>query len=169
MQNRTENPAIYRSFTPVLLKNRPAPFLVGSSQDICLAGRTAAQDPEIEGMVAAVKDTMAELPGNYCVIAGADLAHVGRHFGDPSGPSETSLREVAQADRRFLDLTAAGDAEVIFRFIAAERDRRRVCGYPPIYMTLRCLDNPRGKLLDYRQWSDLQSGAAVTFAALSIL
>ena len=52
----------------------------------------------------------------------------------------------------------------VFRFIAAEDDRRRVCGYPPIYMTLRCLENADGKILDYRQWADLQAGAAVTFA-----
>jgi hypothetical protein len=56
----------------------------------------------------------------------------------------------------------------MFRSIAAERDRRRVCGYPPIYMTLRCLDEPRGQLLQYRQWTDYASGAAVTFAAMAI-
>ena len=144
------------------------PILVGSFEDIYVAGKTAAQDPGIAGMITAVKETIAELPARYCVVAGADLAHVGRHFGDLTGPSQTSLEEVAQEDRKFLELVEGGDAEGIFRFIAAERDRRRVCGYPAIYMALRCLENPRGRLLDYRQWADLQSGAAVTFASVAL-
>jgi AmmeMemoRadiSam system protein B len=144
------------------------PILVGSFQEILLAGRSAAEDPEVTDMVMALKEAMAELPGRYCVIAGADLAHIGRHFGDPMGPTESSLRDVAREDRKFLEYVEHGDAEGAFRFIAAERDRRRVCGYPPIYMALRCLENPRGQLLDYRQWSDLQSGAAVTFASIAL-
>jgi hypothetical protein len=35
-------------------------------------------------------------------------------------------------------------------------------------MTLRCIDAPKGKLLQYRQWSDPEEGAAVTFAALAV-
>jgi hypothetical protein len=35
-------------------------------------------------------------------------------------------------------------------------------------MALRCIDQPAGKLLQYRQWSDLNAGSAVTFAALAI-
>jgi predicted class III extradiol MEMO1 family dioxygenase len=56
----------------------------------------------------------------------------------------------------------------MFRSIAEDDDQRRVCGYPPIYMTLRCIDNPQGKLLQYRQWSDMNAGAAVTYAALAL-
>jgi len=147
---------------------KAVPILVGSFQDILVACNTAAEAPEVEGMVAAVKETMSELRARYCVIAGADLAHVGRHFGDLTGPSDASLSEVAQEDRKFLEHVARGDAEEVFRFIAAERDRRRVCGCPPIYMTLRCLENPRGTLLNYRQWADLKAGAAVTFASLAL-
>jgi AmmeMemoRadiSam system protein B len=111
---------------------------------------------------------MKEAPGRICVIAGADLAHVGRHFGDISGPTEQSLRQVEREDRIFLNLVEQGDAEGMFRSIAEDDDQRRVCGYPPIYMTLRCIDNPQGKLLQYRQWSDMNAGAAVTYAALAL-
>jgi len=144
------------------------PILVGSFHDILVTGRAAAEDAEIAVMVSAIRDTMAELPGRYCIIAGADLAHVGLNFGDAAGPSEASLREVARADREFLKFVEQGAAEKTFRFIAAERDRRRVCGYPPIYMTLRCLENPQGELLNYRQWADLEAGSSVSFAALAI-
>ena len=140
------------------------PILVGSFHDLLAARTQAADDAEISALVSAIAATAAEMPGNYCVIAAADLAHVGRHFGDPAGPSEAALRDVAHQDQKFLQLVAQGDAEGAFRFIAAEDDRRRVCGYPPIYMTLRCVGNAEGKILDYRQWADLQAGAAVTFA-----
>jgi AmmeMemoRadiSam system protein B len=144
------------------------PILVSSFHDIFLAGRKAEEDPEISKVVSAIRETMAENPGRICIIAGADLAHVGLRFGDSSGPTESSLREVEKDDRTFLRLVEDGDAEGVFQSIAADHDRRRVCGYPPIYMTLRCIDLPKGKLLQYRQWSDLDAGAAVTYSALAL-
>ncbi len=144
------------------------PILVNSFFDIYAEGRTAGEDPEIHNFVEVIRKTMDESPGCICFVAGADLAHVGRRFGDPSGPTELSLQEVERADRAFLELVEAGDAEGIFRSIAADNDRRRVCGYPPIYMTLRCVDRPEGKLLQYRQWVDFNGGAAVTYAALAL-
>lgn len=145
------------------------PILVGSFHDLHAAGKTAAEDEEIQAMVDAVRSTMREMAATYCVVAGADLAHVGRRFGDPSGPTAGFLQEVEREDREFLNLVVAGNAEGVFRSIAADNDRRRVCGYPPIYMALRCLENPQGKLLHYRQWADLEGGAAVTYASVAIL
>ncbi len=162
-------------FQAVFLKNtlgrlqsfKIVPILVGSFHDLYVAGRPAGEDQEIAAFVAAVRGVMTSLPASYAVLAGADLAHVGRRFGDPSGPTTASLREVEQEDRRFLDLVASGDAEGALQAVAAGGDRRRICGCPPIYMTLRCLDKPRGRLLQYRQWSDFDSGAAVTYAAMA--
>jgi predicted class III extradiol MEMO1 family dioxygenase len=75
---------------------------------------------------------------------------------------------VEQKDLDFLKLVERGDAEGVFQSVAADNDSRRICGYPPIYMTLRCIDKPMGKLIRYRQWSDAEAGAAVTFAAMRI-
>ncbi len=147
---------------------RIIPVLVNSFHDIYAEGKTAADDRDLQNIIEAIRETMAEIPGRYCIIAGVDLAHVGRRFGDPAGPTEYSLREVEQKDRIFLELVAAGDAEGMFRLIAEEHDQRRVCGYPSIYLTLRCLEKPQGKLLQYRQWADLAAGAAVSYAALAL-
>jgi hypothetical protein len=147
---------------------RIVPILVGSFHDIFAGRELQGDDPQIRGMVEAVKSTSAELPGTTCIIAGADLAHVGRRFGDPDGPTEASLRDVEREDRALLDRVAAGDAQGVLQSIAADNDRRHVCGYPPIYMMLRCLYGARGTLLQYRQWADFQSGAAVTFAAMAM-
>jgi MEMO1 family protein len=144
------------------------PILVGSFHDIFGEGRNAGDNPEINRVVDAIQKTIDEAPGRVCVVAGADLAHVGRRFGDPSGPTENYLREVELADRKFLDHVARGDAEAAFQSIAADNDKRRVCGYASIYMMLRCIERPEGKLLQYRQWADMNAGAAVTYAALEI-
>jgi len=144
------------------------PILVNTFHDIYSEGRTAREDQEINTFVNSICETMRESQGRICVIAGADLAHVGRRFGDTAGPTERSLLEVEKEDRRFLKLVEEGDAEGVFQSIASDNDARRVCGYPPIYLTLRCIERPRGKLLQYRQWSDLDAGAAVTYAAVAL-
>ncbi len=144
------------------------PVLVGSLHDIYTNGSTAGENQEILGLVEAIAFARAEMPGRDVVIAGADLAHVGRRFGDERGPTVDSMTEVARLDRKFLALVEAGDAEGMFQSIAAEDDRRHVCGYPPIYMALRVLGKTRGELLQYRQWTDFEAGAAVTFAALAL-
>jgi AmmeMemoRadiSam system protein B len=159
-------------FLRYILRNRPdftiVPILVSSFHDIFSEGRAAGKDPEIRRVVSALQETMSEVQGRICVIAGADLAHVGKRFGDSSGPTEYSLQRVERDDRIFLNLVKEGDAEGMFRSIAEDNDSRRVCGYPAIYMTLRCINQPRGKLLQYRQWSDMNAGAAVTCAAMAL-
>jgi MEMO1 family protein len=147
---------------------RIIPILVGSFHDIFIEGRSAGEDPEINKMVHAIQRTMNESQGRLCIVAGADLAHVGRRFGDPTGPTENFLREVEREDLKFLELVEKGDAEGMFRSIAGDSDSRRVCGYASIYMMLRCMENPQGKLLQYRQWADMDAGAAVTYAALAL-
>ncbi len=147
---------------------RMVPILVGSFQGTHGRGGTPLQNPEVREMVEALRRTIGEAGESCCLVAGADLAHVGRRFGDAVGPTESMLQEVERRDREFLELVASGDAEGAARAIAADDDRRRVCGYPPIYMLLHCLEQPRGKLLQYRQWADFRAGAAVTFAALAV-
>jgi AmmeMemoRadiSam system protein B len=150
-----------RSFTIV-------PILVGSFHDVFDGRDLGEPAPEIEAMVAAVREALAGSAGRSCVIAGADLAHVGRRFGDRSGPTRASLEEVARRDRELLEAAARGAAAGVLGSIASDGDLRRVCGYPPIYMALRALEPAAGEVLDYRQWCDLEGGAAVTFASVAL-
>ncbi len=144
------------------------PILVGSFHDFCDEGRTPAGDNEVDAFVSALRRTIAEIPGRYVVIAGADLAHVGRRFGDSSGPTPQSMQRIEHEDLEFLRFVVDGDAEGMFRSIVADKDARRVCGYPSVYMALRTLEHPSGRVLQYRQWADFDAGAAVTFAAVAL-
>jgi hypothetical protein len=58
------------------------------------------------------------------------------------------------------------DAEGFFEFVRRERDRRNICGLPPIYALLRAMDAREGRLLDYRQSVEPDGGSAVTFASM---
>jgi hypothetical protein len=42
-----------------------------------------------------------------------------------------------------------GDAEALFQGVKEEQDRRRICGLPPIYLTLRYLDGAKGEVSGY--------------------
>src|SRR5262249_19672028 len=98
------------------------------------------------------------------VIAGADLAHLGPRFGDPAPLAPDDLQRVGQEDRAMLAAVEAGDARAFFDVVAADGDRRRICGFSPIYALLRMLPGATGRLTPYGQWPDPQ--AVVTYASV---
>jgi len=99
------------------------------------------------------------------VVAGADLAHMGPRFGDPEPVSPHELQRIEREDREMLGAVEAGDARAFFDAVARDGDRRRICGYSPIYATLRLLGRARGELRRYGQWPDPQG--VVTFASVT--
>ena len=101
------------------------------------------------------------------VVAAADLAHVGPAFGDPHGLDFIGKAQVRNADERLLETVYAGDAPAFFEELRAERDRRHVCGLPPIYLTLRLLDEARGEPAGYAVCpADAQGTSIVTIAGV---
>jgi len=142
------------------------PILCGSFDRFVEGRRSPQEDDEMEGFIAALRDTLATVGGRAVIIASADLAHVGPRFGDPRRITPGQLREVADADREMLATVENGDAEAFFRVVARDGDRRRICGLPPIYTMLRVLPQSRGRLLHYGQWPDPQG--TVTFASLAM-
>jgi len=83
------------------------------------------------------------------VVAAADLAHVGPAFGDPYGLDFVGRAQLRNADERLLQAVYTGDEAAFFEQLKAEGDRRHVCGLPPIYLTLRLLDEVRGEPAGY--------------------
>jgi AmmeMemoRadiSam system protein B len=142
------------------------PILCGSFQALIAAGRSPADDPRVERFVAAAAEGIAARGGRTCVLAGADLAHVGPRFGDPRPLSPAALRGLAAADRAMLDFVARGDAGGFYDSVRREGDRRRICGLAPIYMTVRTAGAGRGTVLKYAQWPD--PNAVVTFASVAL-
>ncbi|MCH8195051.1 MAG: AmmeMemoRadiSam system protein B, partial [Chloroflexi bacterium] len=73
------------------------------------------------------------------VIAAADLAHVGPAFGDDRRWDDGNRAALRSADEALLRAISAGDADAFFGEVKQVSDRYRICGMPPIYLTLRLL------------------------------
>jgi hypothetical protein len=74
---------------------------------------------------------------------------MGPAFGDPHGLDFVGRARLRSADDRLLESVCAGDATGFFEQLKAEGDRRHVCGLPPIYLTLRLLEQTRGEPTGY--------------------
>ncbi len=100
-------------------------------------------------------------------IAGADLAHVGPRFGDDQPLDAEDRASLERRDQVTLQHAMRGDAVGWFREIAREKDRRRVCGLPPIYAMLACANPGAGEVRAYGQCpADDAGGSLVSIASL---
>jgi hypothetical protein len=142
------------------------PVLASFAHEALARGHGPEDDPRVPRFLDAVAEALAASRRRVVVLAGADLAHVGPRFGDPDPVSSDDLRRIEREDREMLGAVEAGNARAFFDAVARDGDRRRICGYSPIYATLRVLGASRGQLHRYGQWPDPQgvvSFASVTF------
>src|SRR5205814_765622 len=77
-------------------------------------------DPRVAGFLDALAETAAASRRRLCVIAGADLAHMGPRFGDADPVSPAELQRIAREDRAMLQAVEAGDAGAVFDSAAAD-------------------------------------------------
>jgi AmmeMemoRadiSam system protein B len=144
---------------------RIVPILASFAHECLARGVDPGSEPRVAGVLDAIREALATVPRRYCLVAGADLAHVGPRFGDPDPVSQARLHEVEREDRALLGLVTSVDPGGFFQAVAADGDRRRTCGLSPIYALLATLPAGRGRLLRYGQWAD--PGGTVTFASVS--
>ncbi|MFQ5898925.1 MAG: AmmeMemoRadiSam system protein B [Candidatus Methylomirabilia bacterium] len=141
------------------------PILASFLHESIIRGDEPEADPRVPRFFEALAETLATARRRACLVAGADLAHVGPRFGDREPVNVPVLRQLEQEDRAMLEAVVAGDARGFYRSVAEDEDRRRICGLSPIYALLRCLEPSSGRLLKYGQWPDPQG--TVTFASLA--
>jgi hypothetical protein len=143
------------------------PILVGSFHHTIGTRRLPMEDPSIGDFVAALRRTIETEARSVCLIAGVDFAHVGRKFGDAEGLDPAFLSWVEAEDRALIATLERVDADAFFGEIAKNGDRRRVCGFAPMYTLLSTLGAGRGRLLRYDRSDDPQTQSAVSFASLT--
>jgi len=156
-----------RALWPGKAPLRIVPILCGSFQEAILKGISPMDLPGVAAFITALKKVTAQSEKEVCLLASADLAHVGLRFGDPDPPNRLSLQTLAEEDRRLLEYAERNDAEGFFNLLAGEKDRRRVCGLSSIYVLLRLLEGVPGRLLKYSQSVDANTQSVVTFASLA--
>jgi AmmeMemoRadiSam system protein B len=140
------------------------PILASFAHEAIARGRKAEDDPRVGRFLDAVIETAAAQNRRVAFVAGADLAHVGPRFGDAEPVSPAELRRIEREDRAMLEPVVRGDAQGFFASIAADNDRRRICGFSPIYALLRCLAGVPGTVRHYGQWPD--PDAVVTYTSM---
>jgi MEMO1 family protein len=141
------------------------PVLASYLHESLWSGGAPDADPRIMRFVDALRETMAASGRRVCLVAGVDLAHVGRRFGDREPNTAASLARVERDDRAMLESVVGGDARGFYAGVAADHDARRICGLSPIYTLLRLLPEAPGRLVRYTQWPDPEG--AVTFCAVT--
>jgi AmmeMemoRadiSam system protein B len=141
------------------------PILASFLHESVVSGKDPEADPRVPRFFDALRGAIAASKRRVCLIAGADLAHMGPRFGDARPMQEPELARLEREDRAMLEPVAAADARAFYESVARDGDRRRICGLSPIYALLRCLPAGGGRLLRYAQWPDPQG--TVTFASLA--
>ena len=94
---------------------RIVPLLTSFVHECLARGESPAAQADVGAVLDAVSDAMATIPRRYCIVAGADLAHVGPRFGDGWRAGRTQLARVQSEDRALLAPVSAGDAEGFFQ------------------------------------------------------
>jgi AmmeMemoRadiSam system protein B len=142
------------------------PVLCSSFHDVIADGVAPLEEPHFNAFIAALRETLETSSYKTCFIASADLAHCGVRFGDASPPSNDFLRNLEREDRAMLSAVEEMDAAAFYRSVQRDKDRRNICGLPPIYALLSLLHADKGTLLDYQQSVEPGGGSVVTYASL---
>lgn len=142
------------------------PILVSSFHSMVQSRTLPEKNPRIGDFLRTLRDLVDKETRQICFIAGVDLAHVGMQFGDPEPLTPDFLRWVEEEDHRLIDKLASLDAPGFFHEIAKDQDRRRICGFSPLYSLIHLLDGAQGRDLKYSQAFTQETGSAVTFTSM---
>ncbi|MCI0512972.1 AmmeMemoRadiSam system protein B [candidate division KSB1 bacterium] len=154
-------------FLQFLFGNRPGWKIVPI---LCSFNHAMLQMPDfqcIENFLAALKQVIQRSSRRICLIASADLAHVGSRYGDTFQPDQPFLLELNRTDHQTLAHVEKSDLAQFVQAVAADDQRRHICGFPPIYAMLRLLGSgTTGKLLKYAQVPVDTQNSTVSFASM---
>ena len=142
------------------------PILVSSFHSAVVNQALPEKDSAVGTFLRTLRDLAALESRRVCFVAGVDLAHVGRQFGDREPITDYFLKWVESEDQELVNRLVALDAPGFFNAIAKDQDKRRICGFSPLYSLIHLLDGAQGKHLKYSQAFTPETGSAVTFSSL---
>ena len=120
----------------------------------------------IESFIANLAGRMAQDKRRISIVASADLAHVGPRYGDESGFTGTDLEGIKMADKEMLTHVENVDARGFLDYVEREQDRRRICGFSPIYTMLRTMDARVGRVVAHDHGEMDELGSVCSYASL---
>ena len=142
------------------------PILVSSFHSSVLRQTLPERDHAVRMFLSALRDLAQKETRQVCFIAGVDLAHVGGEFGDREPVTEDFLKWVEGEDHKLIERLGALDAPGFFKEIAKDGDKRKICGFAPLYSLIHLLDGASATHLKYSQAFTPETGSAVTFTSM---
>lgn len=151
-------------------KERPfriVPILCASFHEAIACDLRPLDLPGVREFLQGLRRAIAGSSRGICILASADLAHVGLRFGDPEPLNPMTLQVLEDEDRRMLEPVRRMDGEGFFEVLRREKDRRKICGFSAIYTLLHLVESRGGELLKYDQSVEANSQSVVTFASMA--
>jgi AmmeMemoRadiSam system protein B len=142
------------------------PILVSSFHSSVMQQSLPERDAAVQKFLSVLRELAEKETRRVCFVAGVDLAHVGREFGDREPVTEDFLKWVESEDHKLIERLAALDAPGFFHEIAKDQDKRKICGFSPLYSLIHLLDGTNGEHLKYSQAFTPATGSAVTFTSM---
>jgi MEMO1 family protein len=121
----------------------------------------------VERFLTGLRDILADSGRDYCVVAGAELAHLGMRYGDSAPPTDFSFHRSMQSDLEMLKPVEELKPEEFAAYIQKEHDQRRISGFSPIYSLLRLIQAEKGQVLRYDRGITDQYNSTVTYASMA--
>lgn len=167
-EHSIEFQALFLAWTLGVRGYRIVPILVSSFHRMLVTGERPLRNPRVAAFIDALGSLLAGERRRVLIVAGVDLAHVGRKFGDPFAADAAVADRVRREDLRLMEFVARGDPEGFFDDVAGDRDARRICGFAPMYTQLELLKGHSGRLLRHDIAMEPDTGSAVSFAGAAI-
>ena len=177
----TEDEFMHRSEHSIEFQAVFLQYLFGGKRDISIVPVLCAsyrgedglykpplENSEIKTFIDTLKESIGKRGESVCIIAGADLSHVGQRFGDQLEMNEQLLKHIEERDLETLEQVCKVNAEGFFRHVTEDGDRRKICGLPNIYTLLSVLGGGSGRIVKYMQGVDEEMDSVVTFASALI-
>jgi AmmeMemoRadiSam system protein B len=134
---------------------RVVPILCGPFARATTDGGRPEDDAGVARVIDVLRDLARSEGDRLLWVAGVDMAHVGRRYGDAfdARAGEGRLADVAAEDRERCALLAAGDGPGFWSALARGRDPLRWCGASPLFTLVQAVAPTAGALLHYEQWN----------------
>jgi AmmeMemoRadiSam system protein B len=129
--------------------------------------RDASVRQSVDHFLRGLRDELIASGRDYCVIAGAELAHLGMRYGDSAPPTDFSFHRSMQFDLEMLKAVEDLKPEEFAAYIQKENDQRRISGFSPIYSLLRLIQAEKGQVLRYDRGIPDQYNSTVTYASMA--
>jgi hypothetical protein len=142
------------------------PILVSSFHPMMVSQTLPEETLPVANFLRTLRQLAKQDARQICFVAGVDLAHVGKQFGDEEPVTEEFLKWVEAEDRQLVERLTSLDAPGFFNEISKDEDKRKICGFSPLYSLIHLLDGARGNHLHYGQAFTPETGSAVTFTSL---